>query len=267
MFRHGLTWPETVAWLDTAPWFAASEGSKALRWPGLITYPELLKGQGTLQETPDKDSSRRRSLLATDYFVVLNMFLFMLMCWAVYYDRLVAYRGVGNLHEFFLYACAIISTIFVIWWYLRRLPFPTWLLFIIQIGILMHFAGAFFPIEGGRMYDAIILGLRYDKYVHAFNAFAGAALVRHLFKKTDSRSPLMATVVVMVVLGAGAVVEIVEYLVSLTVKHNGVGSYDNNMQDLIANLFGALLFECGHQFLPISRSERQSTGREVAAAE
>jgi hypothetical protein len=42
------------------------------------------------------------------------------------------------------------------------------------------------------------------------------------------------------VLGVGAIIEIAEYIVTLTVEHNGVGSYNNNMLDLIANLFGSL---------------------------
>ena len=48
--------------------------------------------------------------------------------------------------------------------------------------------------------------------------------------------------VLLVVLGLGAVVEIVEYLVMLTVPNAGVGGYDNNMQDLIGNLLGGTLF-------------------------
>lgn len=198
-------------------------------------------------------TSYRRRLLSSDYFIILNVALFIIMCWFVYYDRLVSYRGVGNLHEFFLYACAIIVSILVGWWYLRRLPYPAWLLLIVQIGILLHFAGAFFPIEGGRLYDAHILGVRFDKYVHAFNAFAGAALARHLLKCTNSHSPLMAVLVVLVVLGGGAIVEIVEYLVSLTVEHNGVGTYDNNMQDLLSNLLGAILFEGGRLLAPTTQ--------------
>lgn len=203
----------------------------------------------------------RRKLLATDYFVGFNILLFIGMCWTVYYDRLVAYRGPGNIHEFFLYACAILLTILAVWWYLRRLPFPTWLLAAIQIGILMHFAGAFVPIEGGRLYDATVAGLRFDKYVHAFNSFAGAALMTHLLKATDSRSPLMSVIIILTVLGAGAVVEIVEYLVTITVKSNGVGPYDNNMQDLIANLIGALLFECIRHFPPMSHPVRPGNGK------
>jgi hypothetical protein len=47
---------------------------------------------------------------------------------------------------------------------------------------------------------------------------------------------------VLVVLGLGAIIEIVEYIVVLTVPQNGVGGYDNNMQDLLANLAGASSF-------------------------
>ena len=36
--------------------------------------------------------------------------------------------------------------------------------------------------------------------------------------------------------------EIVEYGVVLTVPNNGVGGYDNNMQDLIANFCGSISF-------------------------
>lgn len=178
----------------------------------------------------------------SDYFVAFNTSLFLLMCYAVYYDRVAAYRGPANIHEFFLYAVAILMTIVTIWVFLRRLTYPVWLLGAIQLGILLHFAGAFFPIEGGRLYDAHFLTLRFDKYVHAINAFAGAALAGHLLPAMDGRWRLRLIVIVLATLGGGAIVEIVEYLVTLTLARNGVGNYDNNMQDLIANLVGALLF-------------------------
>ena len=49
---------------------------------------------------------------------------------------------------------------------------------------------------------------------------------------------------VVVILGAstvGTVIEIGEYLASLTLPAVWVGAYANNMQDLIANLLGALV--------------------------
>ena len=48
--------------------------------------------------------------------------------------------------------------------------------------------------------------------------------------------------VVLVVLGLGGVIEIVEYIVVLTVPAKGVGGYDKNMQDLMANVLGATGF-------------------------
>ena len=48
--------------------------------------------------------------------------------------------------------------------------------------------------------------------------------------------------VFLIVLGLGAIVEIFEYGVTKTVPHNGVGDYDNNMQDLLGNCAGGLLY-------------------------
>lgn len=178
----------------------------------------------------------------TDIFAFINAGLFGFMCATVYYARFVTYRGVGNLHEFFFYAAAILAAIGLGAFFLRRLYWPTWLLILLQAGILAHFAGAFLPIDGGRLYDAIIFGVRYDKYVHAFNALAGAALVAHLLSRANASLPARPTVILLTVLGGGAVVEILEYLVSITVPHSGVGDYDNNMQDLISNLVGAAAY-------------------------
>ncbi len=41
--------------------------------------------------------------------------------------------------------------------------------------------------------------------------------------------------------GAGALVEIVEYVGTLLLENSTVGGYSNNMQDLVANSIGALI--------------------------
>ncbi len=113
----------------------------------------------------------------------------------------------------------------------------------LQIGIAMHFSGAFVQIEGGRLYDAHVLGLRYDKYVHFVNAFSATLLVGRLFQiQSIALTRVNSVLLMLVVLGLGAVIEIVEYVVVLTVPANGVGGYDNNMQDLMANFCGASAF-------------------------
>lgn len=179
----------------------------------------------------------------TDVFAGINTVLFVVMCIAVYYDRFLRYRGLGNLHEFVIYAGVILSLIAIAWLYFRQFEFRNSLLVLVQFGILVHFAGAFVPLDGGRLYDAYVLGVRYDKYVHFFNAFVAAVVVSHVFDLVRAHLPFIrALAVLLVVLGLGALVEIVEYLVMLTVPDAGVGGYDNNMQDLIGNLLGGLLF-------------------------
>ena len=178
-----------------------------------------------------------------DVFAVINALMCILMSVFVYYDLFLQYRGRGNVHEFFVYAIAIQIFIGILWWYLRHFVFPTWLLLLAQVGILAHFAGAFIPMNGGRLYEVLVLGIPYDKIVHFLNAFMAAALTNHVFRILDSHLPLIRNFVIcLVVMGLGGLVEIVEYLVMLTVPAAGAGGYDNNMQDLIANLAGCLFF-------------------------
>lgn len=179
----------------------------------------------------------------TDVFVVLNVALFIVMCVVVYYDRFLEYRGRGNVHEFFIYAVVILAAIIGAWLYLRRFTFKTTMLVLVEAGILAHFAGAFVPVDGRRLYDVEILSIRYDKYVHCLNAFAAAAVVAHVFDILEVHLPLIRNLVLMLtVLGLGAVVEVIEYVVMRTVPNAGVGAYDNNMQDLIGNMVGGILF-------------------------
>ena len=177
-----------------------------------------------------------------DLFAAVNMVLFMVMGGVVYLQRFLVYRGPGNLNEFFVYACAIGAVILVAWLSLRQTNYPARLYIVTQAGILAHFAGAFISIGGQRLYDSQILGLGYDKFVHMFNAAVGASLIAHLFEGVPLRPLMKALVVLMIVLGAGAVVEILEFMVSLTIPNAGVGDYNNNMGDLVANAVGAAAY-------------------------
>ncbi len=178
-----------------------------------------------------------------DVFAMVNMVLFLIMCVFRYYARFIHYRGIEHIEEFFVYAAVIICSILLLWWIFRHYAFDAMILVLLQIGIAMHFSGAFVQIEGGRLYDAHVLGLRYDKYVHFVNAFSATLLVGRLFQiQSIALTRVNSVLLMLVVLGLGAVIEIVEYVVVLTVPANGVGSYDNNMQDLMANFCGASAF-------------------------
>ncbi len=197
-----------------------------------------------------------------DVFVVFNLVLFLGMCGVVYYDRFLHYRGPGNLHEFFIYAAVIVAAIVGAWLKLRSYVWRSSVLVLLQCGSFAHFLGAFVRVGDRRLYDAVFLGIRYDKCVHFFNAFVVSALLSHAFDLMRLKlAPVRGLVIVLCALGLGAGVEIVEYLVVLTLKNNGVGGYDNNMQDMIGNLLGGILFAVVSAVR--SRSGGAATGNEA----
>lgn len=180
-----------------------------------------------------------KKLTNVDLFALANIFLFLWMCYAAYFDRFIHYRGKEYLWEFFVYAVMILILILIAWKGMRHFYLPSWLLIFAQLGILLHFAGGLAVFHESRLYDKIIYGIRYDKYVHVVNAALAGAFVNLLYvEKKLQKGWLKDFKVIFVVLGLGTLVEIVEYLVTLTVTVNGVGGYDNNMQDLISNLIG-----------------------------
>ncbi len=188
-----------------------------------------------------------------DLFALSNGGLFLLMCWAAYFDRFLHYRGRENLSEFFVYAVVILGAIAVGWRLCRGFRVPSLLLFSAQVGIILHFAGGLAILGNERLYDQIIFGIRYDKYVHLINAFVFTFLVHRMPWRQMYPARWFGDLASLVtVLGLGAVIEIVEYAVTLTVVNNGVGNYDNNMQDLIANVCGASLAVIVHRRLSAS---------------
>ena len=193
----------------------------------------------------------------TDVFAVVNAALFLIILTTDYMGRFRRYIGRGNVHEFAIYAIFILGAIVALWLYLRKMEFPAWKLLLMEAGILAHFAGGLVSIHGVRLYDTVILGVPFDKYVHFLNALAGSVLLDHVID-LPGRGPhkllARAVVILLVVLGVGAVVEIVEYLVTLVVPNSGVGGYDNNMQDLIANLVGGGAFMLCRAVVPRVRA-------------
>jgi hypothetical protein len=178
-----------------------------------------------------------------DVFMGFNLLLVAVLAAGRYYARFIQYRGIEHIEEFFFYSLVIFGWILLLWKVFRRYDFDAAVLGLVQAGILMHFAGAFVQIDGGRLYDAHLLGIRYDKFVHFGNAFAASFLVSRLFRIQGIQpTRINALFLVLVVLGLGAIVELVEYVALQTIPSALVGNYDNNMQDLVANLCGSLAF-------------------------
>jgi uncharacterized membrane protein YjdF len=161
------------------------------------------------------------------------------------YPRFVHFRGAGHDLEFAFYGFVILAAAAALWWAFRRFEWEWWILVLTASGVLLHIAASSISVGEGRLYDMHVAGLRFDKIVHFYTAFVTAVFVQRVldFSKVVL-GPLRAPAVVLIVLGVGASWEIVEYLVLLTIPHNGVGDYHNNLTDLIANLVGSLLFLC-----------------------
>lgn len=169
-----------------------------------------------------------------DRFLLTNTVLLIGMIAAVYFTAQ---------WEYYVYLAMFFVVGGLVWRWVRRFDsVPIWILIALQIGILAHFAGGLvhFGPEGVRLYGHYFFGVRFDNYVHLYNAFAGASLLRWLFRMTGMKLGVAEPwIVIGCVLGAGAFIEIVEFIAVVTVPETGVGDYVNNMLDLVANLIGA----------------------------
>jgi hypothetical protein len=186
-----------------------------------------------------------RRMKGFDIFFAINAFLFILMCIFAHYARWTKYAGTGKIAmaEFFFYATVLMAVATALWIWLRRYHFPWWLLTIIEFGILIQFAGGLIYFGGARLYDHVFFFIRFDKYVHFINSVIAAVAVSEIIKmKGLPINGFTRLLTLLVVLGLGSLIEISEYTVTLTIASNGVGGYDDNMRDMIANGCGGVFF-------------------------
>jgi hypothetical protein len=195
----------------------------------------------------DAAAERRRllpRLRLVDALVLTNLAVFAVLCVARYLPRFVAYRGAGNLHEFLIYAAVLFAASIVLWLALRGRADLDWrFLVLIQLGLLLHWLGAFVSVGEGRLYDVVLVeGIRYDKLVHFANG--GITLVALLGVTPLGRArlapPFLALVGVLTVLGLATLVELMEYGVMSTIPNPGPGGPADSMPDLLAVLTGCL---------------------------
>ena len=135
----------------------------------------------------------------------------------------------------------------LLWLLVRNLELPATTLLAMQAALVLHYVGLV-PLDESRVYALSLGPLRYDKIVHAGASFAGvffaASALRHYGARVGKMLPV---VLLLLVLGGGAIVENIEYI---AVESYGPRwdawlanetLYDNDMIDLLANLAGALL--------------------------
>ena len=120
-----------------------------------------------------------------------------------------------------------------------------------RIGLVVfalgHVAGGMVPVGDGVLYQVWMVEpvLRYDNLQHAWGfGFVGRAVWEALRNRVGD--PLDAPLLLwwIIVLGAGAlgaVNEVIEWVMTLTIPGTDVGGYDNTSRDLVANIVGGVL--------------------------
>jgi len=154
--------------------------------------------------------------------------------------------------EFVIYAGAmvvIIATVLVVHGHAR---FSATVLWLLAIWGLLHMMGGTVLIDArwaetdSDRYVLYAMRLhpmlpRYDQMVHAFGFFAATAACWEACRSLLRAKPGLALSVTALLMGIGlgAINEVIEFGITLTVPENGVGGYVNTGWDLVSNLIGA----------------------------
>lgn len=106
-----------------------------------------------------------------------------------------------------------------------------------------NLVGGIWLVDGQPLYVYKLVGnMAFDKPAHLFaTAMATLAAYEALRFRLTATTLGLGFVAVMMGMGAGALVEIVEFGASQTMDNVNVGDYSNNMFDLVANLGGSIL--------------------------
>ena len=135
---------------------------------------------------------------------------------------------------------------------------------LVGLGIfeLMHTLGGVLMIQGVRLYDFAFGVIKFDNIVHAFASMvmlllAYNILKPHLDHTINYKPAYLMMLLVLITLGIGAVVEMVEFSGVVFLDTPGVGGYFNNALDLVYNTVGAIVgFFFVHPY-----HKKQVTGR------
>ena len=113
-------------------------------------------------------------------------------------------------------------------------------------------AGGSIPVGDGVLYGVQLIDfvkdgeftlLKYDQALHAFGFGVATLVAHHLLLprwKDGSSKALLYILAACVGMGLGALNEVIEFFVVLTVPESGVGGYYNTALDLLFNMIGAI---------------------------
>lgn len=172
------------------------------------------------------------------FFIILNISLIFIL-------PLFTYKKIDNTAWWIFFL--VFALILLISWFLfkqiEKFRLSTRSLILVQIGLILHYFGAT-KLFGIRGYNILIIGeIRFDKLVHFINSFIAFFVLNEWSRENKTIEGFGRKIwLILIVLGLGAIVEIIEYIaIQSTGSIVSQNLYDNNLQDLISNLAGATL--------------------------
>lgn len=184
--------------------------------------------------------------LAPKHWLLLIVNLAYIVPFTVYYVA----NGQG---EFIWYVLVLFLFFGLIVGTLHKSKFPLSILLGLSAWSFLHMAGGSIPVADGVLYAMPIVELfsvgdtyvlKYDQVIHAFGFFVSTLVMHHLLVgqvRPGYNKALLLFAAGCAGMGLGALNEVVEFGVVLTVPDNGVGGYFNTALDLVFNMLGAAL--------------------------
>ena len=146
-----------------------------------------------------------------------------------------------------------------------------WGLMVFGIG---HLAGGTVPVGDGILYQWWLLEgwLRYDNLQHAWGfGFVGLAAweaLRHrLAPRAEDVGFVAASIILLAATGFGALNEVIEFVLTLTLAEANVGGYDNTARDLVANLTGGLVMAAFVRYRSVRQMAAELRSPDAGAAD
>lgn len=165
--------------------------------------------------------------------------------------------GLGNA-EFLFYIVVMLVLIVVVWLVHRAISLPLPLLWALSVWGLAHMAGGLIPLPADWPIDGSIRvlyslwlvpdRLKYDQVVHAYGFGVATWVCWHgirsaIIHRGGNATPTFGLLVLAATagMGLGALNEVIEFAVTLSVPETNVGGYVNTGWDLVANSIGAVV--------------------------
>jgi uncharacterized membrane protein YjdF len=153
--------------------------------------------------------------------------------------------------EFIGYVVVVLAIFSLLLYSNRYVNYPTYVMWgLFSWGVLHMLGGVEF--EPGRVIYTFVLFpiisepyniLKYDQVIHALGFFIATLVMYYVIKRYLSVPfgwKAVGIVVAMAGLGLGALNEIVEFIMVVTLPNTNVGGYENTALDLVFNFLGAL---------------------------